>query len=109
MHPSQGDRCILVAYSRGARTWAQSLNQLRFLRPFNCSTSTSTRSPSCCLDLQVPRLRADAVSRVCRSLLECYELVYSTIEDPRSGYQEQGGVSAVKHSPAQVRTILGVI
>ncbi|GLC43979.1 hypothetical protein PLESTB_000216400 [Pleodorina starrii] len=59
--------------------------------------------------IQVPRLRADAVSRVCRSLLECYELVYTTIEDPRSGYLEQGGASVVKHTPAQVRTILGVV
>ncbi|GFR52692.1 hypothetical protein Agub_g15319 [Astrephomene gubernaculifera] len=59
--------------------------------------------------IQVPRLRADAVSRVCRSLLESYELVYGTIEDPRSGYLEQGGAAAVKHTPAQVRTILGVI
>ncbi|KXZ42799.1 hypothetical protein GPECTOR_117g364 [Gonium pectorale] len=59
--------------------------------------------------IQVPRLRADAVSRVCRSLLECYELVYNVVEDPRSGYLEQGGASAIKHTPAQVRTILGVI
>ncbi|EFJ50082.1 component of oligomeric golgi complex 6 [Volvox carteri f. nagariensis] len=59
--------------------------------------------------IQVPRLRADAVSRVCRSLLESYEVVYNTIEDPRSGYLEQGGASVVKHTPAQVRTILGVV
>ncbi|GIL61283.1 hypothetical protein Vafri_15679 [Volvox africanus] len=59
--------------------------------------------------IQVPRMRADAVSRVCRSLLECYELVYNAIEDPTSGYLEQGGASVVKHTPAQVRTILGVV
>lgn len=59
--------------------------------------------------LQVPRLRADAVARVCRSLLECYELVYAAIEDPTNGYLEAGGAAAVKHTPAQVRTILGVI
>jgi hypothetical protein len=58
---------------------------------------------------QVPRLRADAVARVCRSLLECYEMVYNMIEDPRSGYLEQGGANVVKHTPAQVRTILGVV
>ncbi|PNW74161.1 hypothetical protein CHLRE_13g587750v5 [Chlamydomonas reinhardtii] len=59
--------------------------------------------------VQVPRLRADAVARVCRSLLECYELVYAAIEDPTNGYLEAGGAAAVKHTPAQVRTILGVI
>ncbi|KAG2497264.1 hypothetical protein HYH03_004848 [Edaphochlamys debaryana] len=59
--------------------------------------------------VQVPRLRADAVSRVCRSLLESYELVYSTVEDPTAGYVEQGGTAAIKHTPQQVKTILGVI
>ena len=59
--------------------------------------------------LQVPRLRADAVSRVTRSLADCYELVFSVVEDPRSGYLEQGGAAAIKHTPAQVRTILGAI
>lgn len=59
--------------------------------------------------MQVPRLRADTVLRVARSLADCYTMVVSVIEDPQSGYLEQGGVTAVKHTPAQVRTILGVI
>jgi hypothetical protein len=62
-----------------------------------------------CLPPQVPKLRAEAVGRVARSLVETYELVYSALEDPSSGYLAQGGAAGVKHSPAQVRTILGVI
>mmetsp|Transcript_20960 Transcript_20960/g.45865 ORF Transcript_20960/g.45865 Transcript_20960/m.45865 type:complete len:707 (+) Transcript_20960:171-2291(+) len=61
------------------------------------------------LGIQAPRTRADAVSRVARSLVEAYEMVHSALDDPTSGYLEQGGSSAVKHSPAQVRTILGVL
>lgn len=57
----------------------------------------------------MPRIRADAVARVARSLAEAYELVYSCVEDPNNGYLEQGGAGAIKHSPAQVRTILGVL
>jgi hypothetical protein len=47
--------------------------------------------------------------RVSQQLAESYEAVYGVLEDPSAGYAEQGGVAAVKHSPEQVRTILGVI
>jgi hypothetical protein len=57
----------------------------------------------------VPKLRAEAVGRVARSLVETYELVYAALEDPGSGYLAAGGAAGVKHSPAQVRTILGVM
>jgi conserved oligomeric Golgi complex subunit 6 len=46
---------------------------------------------------------------VASSLAEAYELVYSTLSDPGSGYPEAGGAAGVKHTPAQVRTILGVL
>ncbi|MEW5300794.1 MAG: hypothetical protein WDW36_003699 [Sanguina aurantia] len=59
--------------------------------------------------IQVPRTRTLAVSRVGRALAESYELVYAAVEDPLGGYLEAGGAAAIKHSPAQVRTILGVL
>ena len=57
----------------------------------------------------VPRIRADSVARVARSLVDSYELVYSATEDPTSGYGEAGGAASIRHTPAQVRTILGVL
>uniref|UniRef100_A0A383VY11 Conserved oligomeric Golgi complex subunit 6 n=1 Tax=Tetradesmus obliquus TaxID=3088 RepID=A0A383VY11_TETOB len=59
--------------------------------------------------IQSPRLRGDAVARVASLLVAAYEQVHSLLDDPTAGYAEQGGSSSVKHSPAQVRTILGVI
>ncbi|KAF6250612.1 component of oligomeric golgi complex 6 [Scenedesmus sp. NREL 46B-D3] len=59
--------------------------------------------------IQSPRLRGDAVSRVASLLVAAYVQVHGLLDDPTAGYAEQGGSSAVKHSPAQVRTILGVI
>lgn len=59
--------------------------------------------------LQQPRLRAEAAGRVAASLAGTYELVYSTLEDPTCGYLELGGAAGLKHGPAQVRTILGVL
>eukprot|EP00878_Enallax_costatus_P013888 GHUV01014523.1.p1 GENE.GHUV01014523.1~~GHUV01014523.1.p1 ORF type:complete len:522 (+),score=161.40 GHUV01014523.1:61-1626(+) len=59
--------------------------------------------------IQSPRLRGEAVSRVAASLVDAYEQVYRLLDDPTAGYAELGGSSMVKHTPAQVRTILGVI
>lgn len=59
--------------------------------------------------MQAPRTRADAVARVAKSLVDAYEMVYNVMDDPTSGYAEQGGSTAIKHTPAQVRTILGVL
>jgi len=47
--------------------------------------------------------------RVALSLVDAYEQVYSLLDDPTAGYMEQGGTAMVKHTPAQVRTILGVL
>lgn len=47
--------------------------------------------------------------RVAASLVAAYEQVYALLDDPTAGYLEQGGSAVVKHSPAQVRTILGVM
>jgi len=54
-------------------------------------------------------VRADTVARVARSLVDAYEAVYAALDDPNNGYLEQGGTGAVRHSPQQVRTILGVV
>ncbi len=43
------------------------------------------------------------------SLLAAYQLVYALLDDPEAGYAEQGGSSAVKHTPDAVRTLLGVL
>jgi hypothetical protein len=47
--------------------------------------------------------------RVASLLVAAYEQVHGLLDDPTAGYAEQGGSGMVKHSPAQVRTILGVI
>ncbi len=47
--------------------------------------------------------------RVAAALVDAYEQVYKLLDDPAAGYAELGGSSAVKHTPAQVRTILGVL
>ncbi|KIZ02121.1 Conserved oligomeric Golgi complex subunit 6 [Monoraphidium neglectum] len=58
--------------------------------------------------VQQPRLRGEAIARVASSLAEAYDLVYTMLGDPSSGYPEAGGAAGIKHTPAQVRTILGV-
>ena len=48
--------------------------------------------------------------QVSRSLVEAYDALYSAVDDPTSGYLEAGGgVAAIKHTPTQARTILGVL
>ncbi|KAF8056126.1 COG6 [Scenedesmus sp. PABB004] len=59
--------------------------------------------------IQSPRLRGDAVARVAASLVAAYEEVHALLDDPTAGYAEAGGSAAVRHTPAQVRTILGVL
>lgn len=60
--------------------------------------------PVCCVSLSLVTDR-----RVANSLVSAYEAVYNLLDDPTAGYAEQGGSAVVKHSPAQVRTILGVL
>mmetsp|Transcript_4768 Transcript_4768/g.13037 ORF Transcript_4768/g.13037 Transcript_4768/m.13037 type:complete len:126 (-) Transcript_4768:300-677(-) len=84
-------------------------NALRTLcAPFFATISSPDALPEF-LPLQAHRVRADAVGRVAKSLVEAYEAVYAALDDPTNGYLEQGGTSAVKHSPAHVRTIFGVL
>ncbi|GFH21424.1 component of oligomeric Golgi complex 6 [Haematococcus lacustris] len=42
-------------------------------------------------DIQPPRLRAEACTRVGQALAEAFESVYAALDDPTTGYAEQGG------------------
>ncbi|XP_075484675.1 conserved oligomeric Golgi complex subunit 6-like isoform X1 [Primulina tabacum] len=56
--------------------------------------------------MNVPSLRSEACVRLARTLADAYELIYKAIMDPRNGYAEPK--SLVRHSPDQIRTILGI-
>ena len=59
--------------------------------------------------MQVTRLRTDASTQVASSLAESYQVVYDALHDDANGYMDVGGVDTiVKHTPADVRTILGI-
>ncbi|KAK9790340.1 hypothetical protein WJX73_004685 [Symbiochloris irregularis] len=59
--------------------------------------------------LQIPRLRSRAVEHVAHSLSEAYATVYAAMADPQNGYvSEPIAAEALQHTPAQVRTILGI-
>lgn len=58
--------------------------------------------------LQVPRLRAEASQRVLGAVAGAYAEVHDALLDPASGYPAAGVRAAVKHSPAEIRTLLGV-
>jgi len=57
--------------------------------------------------MQVPRLRADAGRRVAEAVGNAYEVVFRALLDPANGYSAGGRSVAVKHTPDQIRTILG--
>eukprot|EP01025_Chloroclados_australasicus_P062035 TRINITY_DN8145_c0_g3_i1.p1 TRINITY_DN8145_c0_g3~~TRINITY_DN8145_c0_g3_i1.p1 ORF type:complete len:639 (-),score=78.14 TRINITY_DN8145_c0_g3_i1:421-2337(-) len=57
--------------------------------------------------LQVPRVRSEASSMVSTRLASMYDELYGALEDPSNGYA--GGAAVAKHSPENVRTILGVL
>lgn len=59
--------------------------------------------------LQVPRLKAEAIQRVLQSLADAYAAVHAALTDPGSGYPAAEVAEAVRHTPAQVRTLLGVV
>ncbi|RWR78546.1 Conserved oligomeric Golgi complex subunit 6 [Cinnamomum micranthum f. kanehirae] len=56
--------------------------------------------------MQVPRLRSEACTRVARELAEAYETVYRAILDPKNHYPDPKSV--VRHPPDHIRTILGI-
>ena len=60
--------------------------------------------------LQVPKLRAVAVSQVAALLADTYELAYESLLDSSSGYDSKVVTSAdLRHTPEEVRTILGIL
>lgn len=59
--------------------------------------------------MQVPRVKADSTARIAKSLADTYEAVYNVVNDPQNGYIQAAGAEAIKHTPSQVRTILGVV
>ncbi|GAB4851939.1 Golgi transport complex subunit 6 [Ancistrocladus abbreviatus] len=56
--------------------------------------------------LQVPKLRSEAVAQVSKSLAEAYDLVYNAIMNPENHYPDPK--SLARHPPDQIRTILGI-
>ncbi|CAD7695072.1 unnamed protein product [Ostreobium quekettii] len=59
-------------------------------------------------EVLAPRLRTGAAGRVAAALAEAYEEVYSAVGRAENGYGPEGGVERIRHTPAQVRTILCV-
>ncbi len=58
--------------------------------------------------LQVPLIKTEAVQRSLTALADSYEEVYNVLMAPESGYSTAEVGQVVKHTPAQVRTLLGV-
>lgn len=58
--------------------------------------------------LQVPLIKAEAVQRSLTALADAYEEVFNALMAPESGYTVAEVGQVVKHTPAQVRTLLGV-
>lgn len=56
--------------------------------------------------MQVPRLRSEAANQVARALIDAYETIYLAVVDPANHYPDPK--SMLRHSPDQIRTILGV-
>lgn len=55
----------------------------------------------------MPRMRSDAVARTADLIAKAYESVHQAVMAPESGYADLQGSEILKHSPAQVRTVLG--
>jgi hypothetical protein len=58
--------------------------------------------------LQVPDAKAHAAQQVLAALADAYAAVHDALADPGSGYPAAEVARAVKHTPEQVRTLLGV-
>lgn len=58
--------------------------------------------------LLFPAVKAQASQRSLNALAKAYEEVYNSLLDPRNGFSEPKLSSALRHTPSQVRTLLGV-
>lgn len=56
--------------------------------------------------IQVPQFRSESFGRVGRAVAEAYELMYNAVMNPANGYPDPK--SMLRHSPDQIKTILGV-
>ena len=58
----------------------------------------------------MPRIRSIAVSQVSATLANAYAFVYENVSNPDSGYREDPQMEAtLRHSPDEIRTILGAV
>lgn len=58
--------------------------------------------------LAVPRLRVGVSKQVAAAVATQYREVYEAVADQKNGYSADGGVSAIKNTPQQTATVLGV-
>ena len=54
-------------------------------------------------------MKAEASARVAHALADAYEAVYQVLMDPQHGYLASDSSDVIRHTPLQVRTILGVV
>lgn len=68
--------------------------------------------PSHCAPLlppfQLPRAREELIHRVNVTVADAHASVYEALHSPASGYDPAEVAAAVKHTPAHVRTLLGI-
>ncbi|KAL6778946.1 COG6 [Auxenochlorella protothecoides x Auxenochlorella symbiontica] len=60
------------------------------------------------LKLQLPRAREELIHRVNVTVADAHASVYEALHSPASGYYPAEVAAAVKHTPAHVRTLLGI-
>lgn len=58
--------------------------------------------------MQAPLLKAEAVQRSLTALAKAYSEVYEAVTDPACGYAPAEVAQLVRHTPDQVKTLLGV-
>ncbi|KAK2077228.1 hypothetical protein QBZ16_004862 [Prototheca wickerhamii] len=58
--------------------------------------------------LQLPRVREELIHRVSVALADTHAAIFEALMDPASGYDLEAAEGALKHTPAHVRTLLGL-
>lgn len=56
----------------------------------------------------MPRAREELIHRVNVTVADAHASVYEALHSPASGYDPAEVAAAVKHTPAHVRTLLGI-
>lgn len=52
--------------------------------------------------------KKEVTQRLLTGLADTYGEVYDTLFDARNGYRGEEAAAAVRHTPAQIRTLLGI-